>query len=477
MADLSGFYTRYLSSYLGPAVNCLDRWQVPYQQIADKVTTLALPQIKLVSWLALVMSPAPSLMVMVAALTFVLEPIMIKRFSIAKTYLHIPEGFPKTKLEAFAGTFFNHRAPAIAEIQSQLVQDSNNETLTQQLAFLQREDNKLSASQQALFFGISLIVVHLLPGPLLYPFVMTFGVLVGDHLYRTARRTDATESGAEPVYGYENLLANCLSPSVENESEAASPPIQWTLRYAWSLFAEHANPLIQPITTCCARNEIPLVPLIRKLSALAVPKIKCVACIAILALVASAVTLPYATILASSIWLIFDSLGGPLIKTLSTGETYLEKCVCFFDNRQITLKQEAKDNKAIINRLQAKYQSNEQAIQEWDATSRRESGVTSTYNQAIDEARSKCEQQNEEINQAIETYQARNHYIEQQRLPSSTSVERQAAIFAMAYIAAKLIGHYWIYYVAVAIGGGILLGNHVYHWANREEGWEVVDEQ
>ena len=459
----------FCATYLNPAIARLDSWGVPHKEIREKVTKLALPQIKLVAWLALVMTPAPSVMIASAVLVFVFEPCLTKRFEMIRGWLGPAEGRPQTSLEAFASTFFNHRAPEIAEIEAKLIEDSENQTLQARLRDLQREDNQLSASQQALFFGTSLLVAHLLPGPLLYPFAIIFGGLVGDHLCRATLRNNTTEEGAEPVYGHETLIQECTKPPTESEEPAEPPAIEWTFAHAWKLLSEHADPLLQPITQTCERNGIPLIQLVRKAHALAVPKVKCIACIAILILASPAVTLPYVTVLVASIWLIFDSLGGPLIKTLKTEETYLEGCVRFFDNAKINLDNELAENKRIIESLEAQYQSNLEAIKKYEReNSRAQGSVGGDYAGLI----ARRTTQNSKIESAVGAYTARNTFIERQKPRAPTSIERQAAAFAIAFIAAKLIGHYWLYYGIVSIVGGVSIGNHALHWGNREEGWK-----
>jgi len=471
---LERLYDNYIRSHIDPALNRLTELGVPHLQIREKVTRLALPQIKLVAWLALVMSPAPSVMIVSAALVFVFEPCLTKRFRVLKDWLGPVEGCPQTSLEAFANTFFNHRAPEITEIETKLKSNGESQELRDRLAYLRSESNQLSASQQAFFFGASLFVAHLLPGPLLYPFAIIFGGLVGDHLYRAALRMDTTEKGSEPVYGNETLIQACTKP-VENATKADEPPpIEWTFDHAWTLLSEHVTPLLHPITETCESNGIPLVQLIRKTYALAVPKVKCIACIAILTLASPAVTLPYVTALVASIWLIFDSLGGPMIKPLKTGETYLEGCVRFFDNQKITLQKELAENTRIIDLLETQHTSNLGAIGGYETqASQTQGSISGEYAGLI----AKRTTQNAKIEGALEAYRARNIYLEKQNPREPTSIERQAAIFAVAYVAAALIGHCWLYYGLVSIGGGILLGNHVYHWANREEGWEVVQRE
>lgn len=462
-------YTSAIRPYLDPAVARLNEWKVPHQEIRDKVTKLALPQIKLIAWLALVMGPAPSVMIASAALVFVFEPWLMKRFPMIKNWLSPDqEGRPQTNLEAFAGTFFNYRDPEITEIEAKLVEDSDNSTLKDRLSYLNKEDNMLSAGQQTLFFGASLVVAHLLPGPLLYPFAIIFGGLVGDHLYRASLRSDAIEDGAEPVYGYETLIQDCT----KTPENPPAPAIEWTFAYAWTLLSEHANPLLEPITKTCESNDIPLIQLVRKTHALVVAKVKCIACIACLTLASPAPTLPYVTVLVASIWLIFDSLGEPFIDRLSTNETYLEGCVRFFDNEKISVEQEKVESARVIELLKAQHQSNETAIKKFEQQNARSDGsVGGDYEDLI----AKRTTQILTIENALKAYEARSSYLEKQKPRAPTSIERQAAIFATAYLAAKLIGHFWIYYGIVSIGGGVLLGNHAYHWAKREDDWETVE--
>lgn len=466
----SGFAPLYrrIEPYIRPVLERLDTFGVPYRELRCKISELAQPQFILIAWLALVVSAAPSVAVASAAGAFVIQPLVIHRFKIIGDFLAPEEGRPQTRLEALARTFFNHRAPEITEIEAKLETDQNNQALLTRRADLQREDTKLSAGEQAFFIGASFVVTRLLPGPLLYPFMIILGLLIGDHLFRFALRQESVEEGTEPVHGFERLIQACSKSSEEKseptELDPESTSVGGMPAHVWSLLSEQANRLLHPIKESCEANHIPLIPLVHKIAALADAKIKCMACTAVLIL-ASPATLPYITVLVASIWLILDSLGNPLIPPFATRQTHLERVVQFFDNEEFVQEREKEQNTRNITLLEAKETSNTNAITAYNSEIDNISGSMTKDRIELVHRRTL---QNEEIKAALAAYRARNAFLAKQNPGTPTSTPWQVAAFLTAYVTAKLT-YYWMFYGLVAAGSGILLGNHLYHWAKREE--------
>lgn len=494
-------WTGTIEPRINPLLTRLDTWEVPYKELKERVSSLALPQLKLLAFVAIITSPASSLMVMSAGLGFFIEPLILNRYPSFRKWFDLPDrlnesAYRQTYLENLGGALFNYKEPEIKELEMQGAQireqiaSKTSEALTTQqsaiqarLAQLQDPKNAASVGSQLFIFTASIIITSLLPSLLLYPLIFTIGAFIGDHLYWTALRSPShTEAGAAPVY-YDELLAKCrpkeeASAEEPSESEEAiESSYELSFSYVWSLISPYAEPLTARIESGCNEYKVPLIPLIQKIYSNITPKIKLYAAFWILIGMSPALTLPYAAVLVTSIWFIIESLCKPVIPPKENGETQFEGMTQFFDNRAIDCEREMKKNRAALKILDLKHASNLRSIERFNTSQSRAKGsIGGDFDQAMVLGRNKCLEENEAIEGAQEAIGQRNTWLEENKgdVSRSYSVERQAALFAVAYMAARILGGYWLYFGATALTGGVFLGNHIYHWALREEGWEKI---